>query len=220
MKFFVAGGLLFALSMFAAAEVIRPTPANVGRCNRYIPADGPLIAHAGGGLPSGFYPNNIAALDRAAANGHTLIEIDFVQRNGGLFPGHDEPSGMSVSGLLEFLRDHPHIRIVTDMKDANQASLRLLADAAGNLQPRFIPQIFRTADYEAVRAMGYSDVILALGRDVEPDWRAWQKDKDLFAVTLPDAMWGDTDGIQHQVFYFTVNRPTKAAVYTDCLIPN
>lgn len=77
-------------------------------------------------------------------------------------------------GLLDWLEQHPDCRIITDVKEPdNLAVLTLLRERALERSQAaadaFIPQIYQPSEYEAVRALGYADIILTLYRMPEID---------------------------------------------------
>lgn len=126
--------------------------------------------------------------------------------------------------LIDWLQTNPG-RIVTDFKADNLAGLAMIARQAGSLQHRFIPQIYDMAEYEAVRELGYDDIILTTYR-LSPDPGTFgQIDAlDLYAVTVPKNAVAEAAGVvsDNRLFTHTINTPvTLPAVgyYTDCLIP-
>jgi len=192
-------------------------------CQSYTRADGPLIAHAGGGLPDHLYPNNLEALNLASAHGHTLIELDFIERDGQLLIGHDSDrmSDMTLVDLMHWLDQHATVSIVTDIKTENLSGLRLLKAAAGRRLSRFIAQIYSPKEYEPTVALGFSAPILTIYRLGDQGWQGAANAMPLRAVTMPIERAYLSKGIRHPVFLHTVNRPIKGyGLYTDCLIPN
>ncbi|MBW0145463.1 hypothetical protein [Sphingomicrobium clamense] len=184
-------------------------------CDEYTASDAPLVAHAGGGTPRATYANNIEALDLAAHHGFDLIELDFIEIDGELRLGHDEQnvSDLTLSQLLEWLAQHPDIRIVTDMKSGNQGLQNLPRD-------QFIPQIYELDEYDQVKRLGFRDIILTAYKMDSYDWQDRANELDLFAVTVPkEAAWL-AKGIDHPVYLHTVNIPIDGyGLYTDCLVP-
>lgn len=195
--------------------------APVEGCPEYTPASGALIAHAGGGLPDRFYANNLAALDLSAKHGYTLIEMDFIERDGRLLIGHDEDeiSSLTLAALIAWLDRHPSISIVTDIKTDNLSGLRIIK--AARRQARFIPQIYQPGQLKPVTALGYQRIIFAERHQESRDWFPWVNLVDLWAVTIPKEKAEMAKQIRHPVFLYTVNEPFSgvAGVYTDCLRP-
>jgi glycerophosphoryl diester phosphodiesterase len=212
----VLGAAVLAMGAYAYS---RSNPV----CKAYTPVPGTLVAHAGGGLPSGTYTNSREAIDLAARHGFTLIEIDFLERDGALLIGHDEGrmSALTLPELLAWLDTHPGISIVTDIKSDNLRGLSLLKQAAGARIDRFLPQIYHPAEYAPVTALGYRPPILTIYR-LSPDvaWREAANRLPLFAVTMPADRRNEAEGVRHKVFLHTVNEPIEGfGLYTDCLIP-
>ena len=131
---------------------------------------------------------------------------------------------LSLEALIEWLRTNPG-RIITDIKSSNIEGLALIASRAGPLQHRFVPQIYSAAEYDAVREMGYEDIILTTYRlSISPTSLREIDELDLFAVTVPENQVADAANIisKNRIFTHTINAPVKLSVagyYTDCLIP-
>lgn len=131
---------------------------------------------------------------------------------------------LSLETLIEWLRANPG-RIITDIKSGNIEGLALIASLAGPLQNRFVPQIYSAAEYQAVRQLGYEDIILTTYRlSLSPESLREIDELDLFAVTVPENQVADAAGIisKNRIFTHTINLPVKltaAGYYTDCLIP-
>jgi len=197
-------------------------PTEVDRCDRYQLADQPLIAHAGGGLPTAVYTNSLPALELAAGHNFKLIELDFFMTNKGIAIGHDAArrSPMSLDQLLAFLRRHPGISIVTDFKTDNLTGLRELAQQAGPMKSRFIPQIYALDQFEPVVKSGFQAPILTVYRIANLGWISGANKIGVRAVTLPFYLRHLAHFIDHPVYLNTANEPTPGyGLYTDCLIP-
>lgn len=220
-RVYLLGGVLACLATTVALAVFR-MPAPPQGCASYTPADQPLVAHAGGGLPDRIYANTLPAMKLARAHGFRWIELDFIQTPDGLRLGHEanDLSATTVSDLLEWLRTEPDVRIVTDFKTSNVEGLALLKAQAGPLQNRFIPQIYSPTEYRPVVGMGYAAPIFTAYRSW---WLGWQRavnDLPVRAVTIPYDRRILAHLIDHPVFLHTVNFPVEGVgLYTDCLIP-
>lgn len=191
-------------------------------CRAYTRAPGPLIAHAGGGLPDRFYANDREALDLSVKHGHRLIELDFIERGGALLIGHDEGSisTLTVPQLMAWLDAHPSVSIVTDVKTDNLSGLALLKRAAAHRLPRIIPQIYDPAEHDPVVALGYPRPILTIYKLGDDGWQQQANALPLRFVTMPANRRDLASGIRHPVFLHTVNHPIAGfGLYTDCLIP-
>jgi hypothetical protein len=201
--------------------LLNQTPA-IERCERYQPVDQPLIAHAGGGLPGAVYTNSMAAMETAAKHGFKLIELDFWRTRKGIAIGHDPEhlSRATFDQLLDFLRRHPDISIITDFKTDNLHGLRRIAELAGPMRSRFIPQIYSLDEYQLARDMGFPPPILTAYRNLDIRWIYQVNKVPVRAVTMPYYMRHAAGLIDHPVYLNTVNEPTPGyGLYTDCLIP-
>ncbi len=222
-----AGRIAFRILLVGAIAAIGflalTQPPEIDRCDRYQPADQPLIAHAGGGLPTAVYTNSLEALELAAKHRFQLIELDFQKTTKGIAIGHDPNrlSSMTLDQLLDFLRRNPGISIVTDFKTDNLLGLRELAQQAGPMRGRFIPQIYKLDEYEPVRAMGFPQPILTAYRIVNPAWISRANAMPIRAVTMPFYLRHLSGLVDHPVYLNTVNEPMPGyGLYTDCLIPS
>jgi hypothetical protein len=197
-------------------------PVEVDRCERYQPVNQPLIAHAGGGLPTAIYTNRLEAMELAAAHGFRLIELDFWRTGKGISLGHnsDQLSTTTFDQLLDFLRRHPDVSIVTDFKADNVDGLRRIAELAGPLRTRFIPQIYDLNEYQPVMAMGFPSPILTLYRSLNITWVLRANKMRIRAITMPYNQRYLVKLVDHPVYLHTVNQPMPGyGLYTDCLIP-
>jgi len=221
-----AGRIAFRTGLVAAIGAIGyfllDQPKHVERCQRYEPVDQPLIAHAGGGLPDAIYTNRLEAMELAAKHGFKLIELDFWRTDKGIALGHD-PTALSpttFAELLEFLRRHPEILVVTDFKTDNVHGLRRIAELAGPLRSRFIPQLYDLSEYQPVMAMGFPPPILTAYRKLNITWIFEANKTPLRAVTMPYNQRFLAGLSEHPVYLNTVNEPLPGyGLYTDCLIP-
>lgn len=207
-------------NLFAEPSAARPFPKG---CQSYIEVDNPLIAHAGGGLPTASLTNSREAIDIAYQNGIRLLEIDFEERDEGFVIGHDgfEASDLTLSELVTWLESHHGAMIVTDVKSDNLSGLARIRDAAGDAQNRFIPQIYSLNEYDDVVGLGFKRPIFTAYRlDLGDLWIDDVNSLDLTAVTLPVLHKGLAEFIEHPVYLHTVNEPMPDfGLYTDCLVP-
>lgn len=126
--------------------------------------------------------------------------------------------------LIDWLRTNPG-RIVTDFKTGNIEGLALIAERAGTLQHRFVPQIYAMSEYSAVRDLGFEDIIFTTYRLSPTADMFRQIDAlDLFAVTVPRNVVAEAAKTlsNNPTFTHTVNTPVllpATGYYTDCLIP-
>lgn len=209
-------GCVISVSLLGGIMLLKPKQG----CAAYTPVTNALVAHAGGGTPHAFYANNLEAMDLAVKHGFRFIELDFVVIDGQIVLGHDEQnlSATTVSAVAAWMKRHPHVSIVTDMKSGNE-HLPLLKRALGT--ERVIPQIYHPDEFSAVKQLGYDKIIFTAYRWKDDSWRRKINDVDLWAVTIPKERWQQSKGIKHPVYLHTVNEPLAGdfGLYTDCLIP-
>src|SRR5690606_26417182 len=175
-----------------------------------------VISHGGGeihGLP---VSNSRQALDQAYAAGQRYFELDFSwtsdrhlvlihdwqqslrrlfrsgegvqsKRDFDALSMHFGLDQLDVDELVDWLEAHPDVRVVTDIKEDNLSGLYYIAARAGDVLPRIIPQIYAAGEYERVRGLGFSNLILTLYRDGMDDRQLldFLPDHDVLAVTLP-----------------------------------
>ena len=136
------------------------------------------------------YTNSAEALVNAYRAGNRVMEFDFLQTSDGhLACIHDWASSFSPSirdgvplsleawlqakvygeltplcleSLADFMREHPDLYIVTDVKSGNVEAAAILADACPDLLDRFIIQIYKDSEYEAVTGLGFQNIIYTL----------------------------------------------------------
>ena len=224
-----------------------------------------LIAHAGGGIYGYRLTNSREAMDEAYDNGFTYIELDFdvtsdghvvlihgwfslverlLNKQGQLtveeFTNSDtflDLTLMTLDDLLDWLKKHPEVSIITDVKsEDNLAVLEQIAAQAGNQVSRFIPQIYDFEQYERVGAMGYSRIILTLYR-MNPELETLKEfaaSHKLWAVTvdqsrLTEELLGAITSTGPAVYAHTVNdlsffegwhEKGLTGIYTDYFQPN
>ena len=179
-----------------------------------------LIAHAGGALYGYTGTNSIEAIKNANSLRFRYIELDMITTSDGqivlkhswhtagrLFSGagdsvmgYDEFMGRSIHRrftptnlpmLIDFLRENPEPRIITDTKATDYAALYEIAANFPELMYRFIPQVYRFGDAYRIRNLGFDDIILTtymFGR-VDPALvRDYAISNNLYAVGIPDQL--------------------------------
>lgn len=77
---------------------------------------------------------------------------------------YEEFTPMTAADLTAFMREHPELIVVTDVKDDNLAVCRRLAGDYPDLRERFIMQIYHAEEYEPIREMGFPFLIFTLYR--------------------------------------------------------
>lgn len=222
-----------------------------------------LIMHAGGGYNGETYTNTLEALEYNYSQGQRFFELDFELTtdkipvlihdwnrmagfNGGV-PGRryslsdfrqlkrkDGLTQLDVESLAAWLKKRQDAVVITDVKTENLFVLSYIAVRYKELVPRFIPQIYRFKEYDDVRTMGYTDIILTLyGREYSDELTvSFSKSHKLYAVTMRSARilasdvaarlkQSDTDTYAHTVNdlkeYDELLRKGAYGIYTDSL---
>ena len=173
-----------------------------------------LIAHAGGAIYGYRLTNSLEALDEAAEAGFGFIELDFeLTSDGKIVLIHDwegvserlfkergskslqeflqaesleDLTLMDLSMLSDWLKKHPQISIITDVKAAeNVAVLKEMLQQTD--ASRLIPQAYSPEEYRQIKAMGFERVILTVYRmQVDADaLAAFAKEEQPWAITVP-----------------------------------
>ena len=228
-----------------------------------------MILHAGGVTPEGVTgSNSLEALEHSYENGFRLLELDFSWTcDGELVCVHDwnafygrildtdSPTlaqfeavrdstygftSLTLDHLIAWLREHPGVSIVTDIKEDCAAGAALIAQRCPDLRSRFIIQIYHPEEYDQVADLGFEHIILTVYQ------MSWSEKQDTAAlvrfaaehplegITFP-AELADTPGYvealleaQVPLFVHTVNDPADQAalvrqgisgIYTDLGAP-
>lgn len=178
-----------------------------------------LIAHAGGTIYGYRLTNSMEAINQAYENGFRYLEMDFeLTSDGYVVLIHDwesmckrmlfsegqrslseyksadtfmDLSILTLDDLLEWLKQHPSVSIITDVKNENNIEvLKKIRDASGEYLNNFIPQIYQYDQYDEVSALGYKRIILTLYLmtvDVR-EVGSFAMENDLWAVTMADTL--------------------------------
>lgn len=226
-----------------------------------------VIAHGCGAIQGETVTNSQEALEQAIANGYQFIEVDMAfTSDGEIAMIHDwESSGSYYLGLgqnkaitcaqyqqcrvlnrytpltLETLADiveaHPQVHIITDTKEDNLALLTAIRKQEPQLVGQIIPQIYQYSEYEAVKDLGYDQIILTLYKMTdERDGNRiarFVQDHSIYAVTMSVdlARTGLAKTLQSYgiaVYMHTVNSLSQTmtalnagayGIYTDTLLP-
>ena len=147
------------------------------------------IIHAGGEIGGLLGSNSLEALENTYQKGFRVIEMDFVLSSDkspvclhnwsqyysnylGSNPVSkaefeqikifEKYTSLSLDRLVEWMKSHPDVYIVTDIKEDNVNVLRHIADEHPEIVSRIIPQIYQYEEYLPVRTMGYSNIVLTL----------------------------------------------------------
>ncbi len=140
---------------------------------------------------------------------------------------------MDIDILLNWLKDKPNVRIITDIKDKNIDFLTVLSEKSANLKEQFIPQIYNFDEYDKAKELGFSNIILTTYK-IDKSFQEildFSKEHPFYGVTVHSSI-ADSEGVKLltdngiDVFVFTVNEIDKAkellnngikAIYTDNL---
>jgi glycerophosphoryl diester phosphodiesterase len=96
---------------------------------------------------------------------------------------------ISFDELTKWMREHPDVRIITDVKVENLKALGKIAADYPELIDRVLPQIYAFEEYGPVWAMGYRNIILTLYAKNYPDepvlaFARKHGNGKLFAITM------------------------------------
>ena len=222
-----------------------------------------LIAHAGGAIYGYRLTNSLEAITTAAGNGFGFIELDFdVTSDGQIVLIHAwkgvaerllgskgkktlqefleaetlaDLTLMDLSMLSDWLKDHPQVSIITDVKaEDNVAVLKQLMQQAD--ASRFIPQAYSEEEYRQIKALGYERVILTAYRmEVDADalsefaqkerpWAITVHEQYISAPLLNAISETDTAIYAHTVnsvdFYEKWKDQGLTGIYTDYFEPS
>lgn len=140
---------------------------------------------------------------------------------------------MDIAKVLEWLRNHPDAKIITDVKEDNLKVLKQISLMDPYNIDRVIPQIYKFEEYEKVKEFGFKNIVLTLYLS---NYSAEQlidfaKNNHLFGITMSLNKYQSglgkkliDEGID--VFVHTINNLEKAnllinegvkRVYTDTL---
>lgn len=182
------------------------------------------VIHAGGKYSWYNGSNSLEAMHSAYEKGNRVLELDFNYTSDGyLACVHDWDTNYSpehisgqvpplelflqqkVYGVLtpmwigdvaEYMREHPDLYIVTDVKDYNVQAAEDISLEYPDLVDRFIVQIYAEEEYDAVRAAGFENIIFTLyglswneKTDVE-HLVEFALEHELLAYTLPAELCG------------------------------
>jgi len=179
-----------------------------------------LVAHAGGAVAGYEGSNSLEAMQSAGARNLRYIELDMILTSddivvlnhswhtlGDRIPGvrseimtytefmeqriFNQFTAVDLDMLIEFLRQNPEPRIITDTKDTNYAALYAIARFFPEYKYRFIPQVYAFGDAMRIRELGFEDIILTVymmpAEHRDPaQIHNYAVENELYAVTIPD----------------------------------
>ena len=238
----------------SAPESPSPEPEEVLKEDRRIVhAGGYITSPAGKGRT---YTNSAEALVNAYRAGNRVVELDFMWTSDGYLAGtHDWLSAVSpaiadgvplslaewletevyeeftplcLESLAGFMREHPDLYVVTDVKVRNADAAAVIAKTCPDLKERFLIQIYQDGEYDPVAALGFPHIIYTLYNLPPEDKRdtehlaAFAAEHPLLGYTYPDALrdvWRYTARMKNTgvlLFVHTINdREEIAACYTE-----
>lgn len=202
-----------------AEQAVPSAEETLRRSGRVVHAGGCI---AGSGGKEYTYTNSAEALVNAYRAGNRVMEFDFMQTSDGHLAGtHDWLSAVSpaitdgvplsleewmevdvygeftplcLESLADFMREHPDLYIVTDVKDHNAAAASIIAETCPDLMDRFIIQIYRDSEYDEIAALGFQNIIYTLYNLSAADKRdtvhltEFAAEHPLLGYTYPEAL--------------------------------
>lgn len=103
---------------------------------------------------------------------------------------YSEFSPMSVENLAGFMRQHPDLLIVTDVKSSNIDVCKLLAEKYPDLRRQFVIQIYHADEYEAIQRLGFPYIIFTMYMTEPEERNIWKlakfgEEHELIGFTFP-----------------------------------
>ena len=136
------------------------------------------IMHGGGNIDGQYdNSNSLESVNESLRQGNMILEIDLSwTADGYLVCAHDVPAGMTrdeflstpLSGgltpmdlgtLAEFMRTHPGMRVIPDVKSKNFDGLKVIREQCSDLLNRFLPYVTRRSDYQSILQLGFPNMI-------------------------------------------------------------
>ncbi|MDD6879466.1 MAG: glycerophosphodiester phosphodiesterase family protein, partial [bacterium] len=71
---------------------------------------------------------------------------------------------LAIEDVIDFLREHDGVYIVTDIKSDNIGALSVISELCPDMLDRFIVQIYSADEYDAVRELGFEQIVYTLYR--------------------------------------------------------
>ena len=153
------------------------------------------IMHGGGDIEGGSEnSNSLEAVNESLRRGNLMLEIDLAwTADGYLVCAHDVPDGMTrdeflstriygdltpmdLGTLAEFMRTHPGMRVVPDIKSKNFDGLTVIREQCSDLLDRFLPYITRRSDYNSIRQLGFPNMIFTTYQ------MSWEERQDVSGI--------------------------------------
>ena len=170
---------------------VSPRAEDIASIDYVVHAAGELYGYDTNGAYRQFLGSNSKeGLENCAENGVRAVELDFnFTSDGKLVCIHDWTAdylGINVIGeapaydtfisseiywnftpidtsdVCDYLKNNPDSYIITDIKEHFEEAVRILMTDCGEFSDRIIVQIYDTDQYDAVRAIGFDNIILTL----------------------------------------------------------
>lgn len=217
--------------------------------------DGFLSVWHGGGAVDGFaLTNSLEALEQSAEKGRRYVELDIswtadeelvclhdwgakysaeITEGIPLFRDtfmklliYDRFRPLDMPALIAWLKAHPEMTIITDIKEKNVAALVRISQDYPDMMDRFIPQIYAYSEYGAVSSLGFDRIILTL---YQMSWNDKMNTAAIASFAQEYQLWGiafakeiatgdyvsalKASGVR--LFVHTVNSEDKIAKYRE-----
>ena len=135
------------------------------------------IMHGGGDVAGYENSNSLESVNESLRQGNLMLEIDLSwTADGELVCAHDVPEGMTraeflstpldggltpmdLQTLTSFMRTHPGMRVIPDIKSKNLDGLKVIREQCSDLLDRFLPYVTRRYDYNSIRQLGFPNMI-------------------------------------------------------------
>ena len=72
---------------------------------------------------------------------------------------YGEFTPLCLESLVGFMREHPDLYIVTDVKNHNAAAAAIIAETCPDFMDRFVIQIYKDSGYDEIAALGFRHII-------------------------------------------------------------
>jgi len=142
---------------------------------------------------------------------------------------------MNLDDLMTWLKGHPELQIMTDIKSENIAALTMIATEYPEMVDQLVPQIYSFEQFDQARDLGYRDIVFTGYRSPAtiPEIIDFASTHDVLAITLPQgrltvAGLAEFEKVETPIWTHTVNSPITAGwlqragvdgVYTDFMTP-
>ncbi len=187
-------------------------------------ADGALAAiHDWDGTVARYYPG--------LSQGIAPTRAEFLQTRmkGGLTP-------LDLAGVVTWVQKHPDVLVVTDVKENNLQAMREFFSKDPLWREVVIPQAYSYQEYDEIKALGFSRIILTLYRMETnyPELMQFAISERPYAITIEDKIllkWPLAEELSklgitvysHTVNdfagFFALQKKGVAGIYTDVISP-